>query len=62
MYLRSMFIVKIRKKSCFLSTNFHFTAVKNCSILHRHVIVMELEDGHANRTPTKCLYHIGYGG
>ena len=26
------------------------------------VLKNKVEDGHANRTATKCLYHISYGG
>ena len=40
MYPQSIFLAKIGKLSLFLSENYHFSAVKNHSILHWLVIVI----------------------
>ena len=40
MYPRFVFWAKVEKYHNFSSENYLFTAVKNCSILHGHVIVV----------------------
>ena len=57
MYPQSMFLAKIRTYNNFHLKIIVFTAVKYCSILHRHVCVMII-DFDINQTGSAIFYSL----